>query len=194
MEAGMNAGQGKSAIMESEKTADCRLPLPTAPLPLLTAAVLLAIWLGAAVFFSFAVAPSAFGVLRGAQVTAADELAGAIVSRVLAIINLSGFVVGLAAALGIFLARRRILTPETVLAGLVALTTGAGQWIIGARLTALRAAAGRPLAKLAKSDPLRAEFDKLHGYSVIVLTIGMMAALLAIIVITRRTILWKQAR
>ncbi len=152
-----------------------------------TAACFLAAWLGAAVFFSFAVAPVAFGVLRGANVAAADELAGTIVARVLAIINVSGFVIALLSLAFVGLARRRFLSVETALIAVVALTTGAGQWIIGAQLKTLRAEAGRPLAELAKSDSLRVAFDQLHGYSVIILTIGMIAALIALILSGRRS-------
>ena len=50
---------------------------------------LVALWLGAAVFFSAAVAQSAFAVLPS------RELAGAIVNKTLAILNYSGIVVGL---------------------------------------------------------------------------------------------------
>jgi hypothetical protein len=152
------------------------------------ACCLLSVWLGAAAFFSFSVAPSAFGVLRGAQLATADELAGAIVSRVLGVINISGFVLSLLVLALLWLARRRFLWLETALIALVALTTGAGQWIIDARMKTLRAEAGRPLAELAKSDPARVAFDQLHGYSVIVLTIGMLAALCALVVIARRRV------
>jgi hypothetical protein len=51
--------------------------------------LLLCLWLGAACFFSFAVAPSAFGVLPS------RELAGLVVNRTLRIVNYSGFVIGL---------------------------------------------------------------------------------------------------
>ena len=161
-------------------------PNATGRLLTATAYCLLAAWLGAAVFFSFAVAPAAFGVLRGAQIAAADELAGSIVARVLAIINVSGFIVALLSWTGVWLARSKFLSLESALIALVALTTGAGQWIIDARLKALRAEAGRPLAELAKSAPVRVAFDQLHGYSVIVLTIGMIAALVALILLARR--------
>jgi hypothetical protein len=164
---------------KSEQTNKWFYGLPSAVCCLLSA------WLGAAVFFSAAVAPAAFGVLRGAQVVAADELAGAIVSRVLAVINVSGFVVSLLALAGLWAARRRFLSVETALIAVAALTTGAGRGIIGTRMQTLRAQAGRPLAELAKSDPLRVAFDQLHGYSVIILTIGMIAVLLALILLAR---------
>ncbi len=153
---------------------------------------LVAAWTGAAIFFSATVAPAAFGVLRGAQVPNADEWAGAIVSRVLGVVNLSGFVVALLALLlGLALrqeSKRGLFIMETVLLSLVALTTGAGQWIIDARMKALRAVAGRPLAELAKTDAVRVAFDQLHSYSVIVLSIGMLAALAALGVMAVRRV------
>ena len=51
--------------------------------------LLAGLWLGAVVFFSFAVAPSAFAVLPSA------EIAGAMVSRTLALVNYSGIIIGL---------------------------------------------------------------------------------------------------
>ena len=49
----------------------------------------LGMWLGAAVLFSFAVAPGAFAVLP------ARELAGAIVTRIIGVVNVSGFIIAL---------------------------------------------------------------------------------------------------
>src|SRR5260370_15447788 len=57
--------------------------------------LLLGLWLGAAIFFGAAVAPALFGVLRGANLANASELAGTIVSRLLSIINRGGFEIGL---------------------------------------------------------------------------------------------------
>ena len=57
--------------------------------------LLLGLWLGAAVFFGAAVAPTVFGVLRGAQLANANELAGMMVQRLLAVINRGGFEIAL---------------------------------------------------------------------------------------------------
>src|SRR5262245_66276713 len=57
--------------------------------------LLLGIWLGAAIFFGAAVAPALFGVLRGAGLANANELAGSIVTRLLRIINQGGFEIAL---------------------------------------------------------------------------------------------------
>src|SRR5207237_9134044 len=57
--------------------------------------LLLGLWLGGAIFFGAAVAPSLFVVLRGAQLSNANEIAGTIVTRLLPTINIAGFVVAL---------------------------------------------------------------------------------------------------
>lgn len=146
--------------------------------------VLVAVWLGAAVFFSFAVAPSAFAVLPS------RELAGAIVGRTLSIVNTGGFVVSLLLLATVVIAkdleRRRRIVAEAVSLALIALATAVGQWVIAARLEALRARIGRPIEELAQNDPLRVAFGSLHGYSVLALLIGMLAALAALLLIARR--------
>src|SRR5918911_511365 len=53
--------------------------------------LLIALWLGGAVFFSAAVAPAAFAVLRARNVPYANEAAGSIVTRTLAVVNKGGF-------------------------------------------------------------------------------------------------------
>jgi hypothetical protein len=152
--------------------------------------MLIALWLGAAVFFSAAVAPSAFAVLRARHVVNANELAGTLVTRTLAIVNTSGFIISLLLLASAFLfragLRRRAFYAEVLSLALVALTTGVGQWIINARLLALRVAMGRPIDEVDLRDPLRIAFNDLHGYSVFALAIGILAAALALLLIARR--------
>jgi hypothetical protein len=147
--------------------------------------LLIAVWLGAAVFFSFAVAPSVFSVLP------ARELAGAVVSRTLSIVNTGGFILSLLLLLSAPLFKnklsRRAFYAELLSLGLIALTTFAGQWIIAARLQALRLAMGRPIDEIAANDPLRIAFNSLHGYSVTALSLGMIAAVITLLLIARRT-------
>ena len=149
--------------------------------------LLVAVWLGAAVFFSFAVAPSAFAVLP------ARELAGNVVTRTLAIVNVGGLVISLLALAGAFAGRgaagsRRAWRLEAGALAVVALTTFVGHWVINARLLALRRAMGRPIDELAASDPLRAAFNNLHGYSVGALSVGMLAAAVALLLVARRRV------
>ncbi|MCA1564201.1 MAG: DUF4149 domain-containing protein [Acidobacteria bacterium] len=147
--------------------------------------LLLGVWLGAAVFFSFAVAPSAFAVLP------ARELAGAIVTRTIGIVNVGGFVIALALlatafARGRGAATKHAWTVEVFALALVALATAAGHWVVAARMAALRVAMGRPIDEVAAGDPLRLAFNSLHGYSVAAMTTAMLAAVVAFILIARR--------
>jgi hypothetical protein len=117
-------------------------------------------------------------------------LAGAIVGRTLSIVNTGGFVVSLLLLATVVIAkdleRRRRIVAEAVSLALIALATAVGQWVIAARLEALRARIGRPIEELAQNDPLRVAFGSLHGYSVLALLIGMLAALAALLLIARR--------
>jgi hypothetical protein len=149
--------------------------------------LLLAIWLGAALFFSAVVAPTAFSVLRGSQVPNAGELAGGIVNRALTVVNTGGFIVGLVLLVtGLLLRRNRFWIPETLLLGVMLIATGVAQWVIAARLHTLRAAMALPVDQIPVADPRRVAFNNLHGYSVTALAIAMIAALIAFFVITHR--------
>lgn len=146
--------------------------------------LLAGLWLGAAVYFSFAVAPSAFAVLP------ARELAGTLVNRTLGIVNVSGFVVGLLLLLTVPLARRAAgrlaLVFEAASLLVLAAATAVGQWVIAARLHGLRAGLSGPVEGLAPDDPARVAFDALHSHSVKALTAAMLAALVAFLLIARR--------
>lgn len=147
--------------------------------------LLLGVWTGAAMLFSFAVAPSAFAVLP------ARELAGAIVTRIIAVVNVSGLVVSLLLLATAFARRRgaagrRAWAMEVCALALLALATGIGHWFVSARMAALRVAMGRPIDEVAAGDPLRVAFNSLHGYSVAAMTTAMLAAVVAFILIARR--------
>jgi Domain of unknown function (DUF4149) len=152
--------------------------------------LLVALWLGGAVFFSATVAPSAFGVLRARGVPYANEAAGSIVTRTLSVVNTSGFILALLLLASAFTFRqgtkRRALVAEIVSLALLAIATGVGQWIIAARMVALRAAMGRPIDDVAADNPLRISFNSLHGYSVTALSVGVIAAAVALLLIARR--------
>ena len=136
-------------------------------------------------FFSAAVAPNVFAVLRGAELSNATTLAGSIVTRLLAIINKAGFEIGLfVLVVSFFLTRgqksiRRIA--EMLSLAIMAIMTGIGHWVVAARMATLRAAMQLPIDQIATTDARRIEFDRLHRYSVAMLSIAMIAALLALI-------------
>ena len=155
--------------------------------------VLLSLWLGAALFFSFVVAPSVFVTVRSFDLANANEIAGTIVTRTLAVINVGGFILGLFALL-ITIAFRRAtkglalalqVLSLTVLVG----TTAVGHWIVAARMRALRIAMVT-IDVVPLSDPRHITFTQLHGYSVALLTTAMIASMIALvaIVVCRRRI------
>ena len=147
--------------------------------------ILIACWLGAAIFFSAAVAPAAFSVLRSFQVPNASEIAGAVVNRSLSVVNVSGFVIGLLAFLVALMLRSRWYIIELVALAVLAIMTAVGQWYIAARIHAIRAALNVPIDQLALTDPQRVAFSSLHRYSVIALSIAIIAAFIASLLIAR---------
>jgi Domain of unknown function (DUF4149) len=153
--------------------------------------LLLAAWLGAAVFFSVVVAPAAFSVLRMYQLPNSSEIAGAIVSRSLAAINLSGFCIGVMLLVMMFLRRKSARKGDHLLQfitiGVVTLMCAIGEWVIAARMRALRGAVILPIDRLAQEDPGRIAFSALHRYSVIVLAVAMIAALIGSLLLARET-------
>jgi hypothetical protein len=150
----------------------------------------LGLWLGAAVYFSSVVAPSVFSVLRAFQLPNVGEIAGTFVTRTLSVVNVSGFIISLfllvtALAFGKELGRRSFFLE---LASLIVVTvsTGIGHWMIAARMRALRVAMVLPVDQVPLDDPRRVAFNRLHGYSVTALSIAMIAALIAFLVIAYR--------
>ena len=153
-----------------------------------TRLILLACWFGAALFFGAVVAPAAFGVLRSFGLPNANEIAGSIVTRSLSVINIAGFLIALLLLLTFFLRRssagRVSFILECVCLVVIVLATGVGHWVIAARMRALRAAMV-VIDQVAANDPRRIEFGALHGYSVNVLGLAMIAALVALVLMAR---------
>jgi len=146
--------------------------------------LLLSLWLGAAIFFSSVVAPTAFGALRSFQVANVNEIAGSIVSRALAVINVGGAVISLF-LLALTLTAERKNMKKSVVAGSVALSlmagaTVVGHWVIAARMHALRMAMVT-IDLVSPDDPRRIAFNNLHRYSVMSLMAAMLAAIAALI-------------
>lgn len=152
--------------------------------------LLLASWLGAAIFFSAAVAPSAFRVLRAFSLPNESEIAGGIVGRTLSFVNTSGFIISVALLVTAFALKKRFgqrsFTFQIILLVIVAFATGLGEWVIAARMRGLRAAFRVPIDQVSVGDADRIAFDALHGYSVAALSVAMLAALIAFFVISKR--------
>ncbi len=139
--------------------------------------LLLILWLGGACFFSFAVAPSAFIVLPS------REIAGAMVSQTLAIVNYSGIVIGLillgTAFVGQTNTNRFRLWTERFLLLILTLACAVGQFVIALWLSVVKSQIGRPIDEIAVDDPARIQFNNLHQYSVWILIAAMITALIA---------------
>ena len=151
--------------------------------------LLLGCWFGAAIFFSGVVAPASFSVLRSFELANATEIAGAIVSRSLAVVNQTGVVIGLIVLLiafglrgtyGHFAFAVQLLALFTMV-----ILTAVGQWAIAVKMHALRMSLSVPIDQLARSDTQRLAFDHLHRYSVMALAIAMLASLIAFVLLAR---------
>ncbi len=151
--------------------------------------LLLGLWLGAAVFFGAAVAPTVFGVLRGAQLSNASELAGMMVQRLLSVINRGGFEISLFLLVtGYFVSKKQsrlVRSAEMISLAIMAIMTGVSHWIISARMLALKAAMQAPIDQIAGNDPQRVAFEALHGYSVAAMGVAIVAGLLAFLIMAR---------
>jgi Domain of unknown function (DUF4149) len=152
--------------------------------------LLLGVWLGAAIFFSAAVAPNVFAVLRDAGLANANTLAGSVVNRLLTIINQGGFEIALfVLVISYFILRTRKRLARfagMISLAIMAIMTGLGHWVIGARLAALRAAMQVPIDQIPLQDPRRIEFDSLHQYSVAALGVAIIAGLVGFVIIASR--------
>lgn len=142
--------------------------------------IVLALWLGAAAFFSIAVAPALFAVLP------TRALAGAVVGRLLPAILYAGMLIGLivlvtdAMASGGWQWRGR--------GGLGALMLAAcavAQFVIGARIEKVRAQIPGAIDDLPLTDARRVAFGRLHGMSVAWLGLAMLAAIVALVLAAR---------
>jgi len=142
--------------------------------------VALALWLGAAAFFSFGVAPAVFATLPS------RTLAGAVVGRTLPIVFYAGIVVGALVVVLQAAGGRTALRDVTALCGcLIVVACGVAQFVVGPRIERLRQEIGGPIEVLSADDARRAAFGRLHGISVAWLGLAMLAAGVALVVAWR---------
>ena len=151
---------------------------------------MLGIWLGAALFFGAAVAPAIFNVLRGAGLVNGNELAGAVVTRLLRIINHGGFEIALFLLVTTFFIdrnRSRLARyAEVISLAIMAIMTGVSQFFVSARMVELRASMGGAIDQVSPLDPRRVAFDSWHRYSVTLMGIAIVAAIVAFFLASRR--------
>lgn len=142
--------------------------------------IVLALWLGAAIFVATVVAPAAFASLPS------RALAGAVIGRVLPALFYAGICAGIAVALLDWRAVDAIRVTGRASAGLVlAAACAVAQFIIGARIATVRASIGGSLDALPADDARRVAFGRLHGFSVLWLGVATMSAFVALVLSVR---------
>lgn len=148
-----------------------------------TRIALLSCWLGVMAFFSFVVAPAAFKVLP------TQHLAGQVVSSSLGVMEIIGLVIGIVLLVLLLTARGRKTKAFRFELVVVALMTAAmvASRVVSARMHSLRVQAGEGLYALPMSDPVRSSFDQLHQFSVGLTGFAMVAAIVLIVMLVRRT-------
>jgi len=143
---------------------------------------LLGLWLGAMAFFSFVVAPSAFAVLPQQQ------LAGALVSRTLGVLEITGVMIGALLILILIFSRERdgkASFYELIALALMTISMVISHFVVSKRMHEMRASFGE-IALLAVKDPTRIEFDRLHQYSVWLMGFNILGAIALILYLARR--------
>jgi uncharacterized membrane protein YdbT with pleckstrin-like domain len=74
---------------------------------------------------------------------------------------------------------------ERILTFILLLSCAVGQFVIALWMSYLRGLMGRPIDEVLPTDPLRVQFNSFHQYSVWVLMVGMISALLLFFVSAR---------
>lgn len=149
-------------------------------------ALLLAVWLGSMVFFSFAVAPSAFAVLPS------RELAGSLVTSTIGKVEILGLIIGpllLLIQLAAWRSRAasaQIKALRLILLLLMIAAAAASRFWVSAKMVSLRQAMGGVIDDVAATDPLRIEFNAMHGYSVGLMSAALLAGF-AVLFLTVRS-------
>lgn len=142
--------------------------------------LLLSLWLGSMIFFSLAVAPSAFAVLP------TRELAGAVVTSTISKVEMMGLVIGSLLIL-IRLARPSGAAKLLHIILLLVMTAAAGlsRFWISPQMVSLRQTMGGHIDDVPATDPLRIHFNDLHQYSVALMSAAMIAGLVVLFLTVR---------
>lgn len=151
---------------------------PPAGWPLPVSAILLAAWLGAALYFSIVVTRAAFAVLPS------RTLAGALVGHTLPVLYDTGMLVGAALIFAAWKSTTGAARTTSLLGGIaiVGLTLVA-RFVILARIARLRLTLPSAIETLNVDDPARRAFGQLHAMSVGALGLAMLAGLIVMIVL-----------
>jgi Domain of unknown function (DUF4149) len=147
--------------------------------------LLLAVWLGSMIFFSFAVAPGAFAIFPDQR-----ELAGRVVTSNITKIETFGLVIGPALILIQLMTWRansasgRARAVKAALLVLMTVAAALSRFWVSAKLASLRVSMG-VIDNIPATDPRRVEFNSLHQYSVILMGAAMMAGLIVLFLTVR---------
>ena len=147
--------------------------------------LLLGVWLGSMIFFSFAVAPSAFAVLP------TREMAGVMVTSTIGKIDAIGLIIGTLLIL-IHVANWRsgqssgaIKTFRTFLLLLMVTSAALSRFWISPAMVSLRAQMRGHIDDVAVTDPMRIQFNYLHQYSVGLMSAAMISGLVVLFLTVR---------
>ncbi len=147
--------------------------------------VMLAVWLGALVFFGAVLAPVAFTQLPPLFANPADGIhaAGLIVGSSLVRLHWMGIVCGLVALAVLAFARPhyRSIVPQAVLIGAMLLLTAYSQFSIIPRMDTARESVGGNVNAVAADNPGRQIFDRLHQRSTHVEALVLLCGVAALI-------------
>lgn len=148
-------------------------------------ALLLGIWLGSMIFFSFAVAPSAFAVLP------TREMAGLLVTSTIAKLEVLGLAIGpvliliQAVSWNSKLSSKGVRTLRLLLLAVMIAAAGLSRFWVSPTLVSLRAAMGGHIDDVPLTDPLRMQFNNLHQYSVGLMSAAMISGIVVLFLTVR---------
>lgn len=141
--------------------------------------IVIALWLGAIVYFAVAVAPNVFAVLT--PQIGGRALAGDIVSRALAMLHYFGMA---CAVVFLLLGMRRLTSAGNALVLVMLMLTGISQFVIAPRMHEIRARGA--IEGVAAGDPARRDFDFLHKLSTTTEGVILLLGIGALVIESRR--------
>lgn len=144
--------------------------------------VALVLWVGGLVCAGALVAPSVFGVLQAWNASEGRVLAGQVFGEVLVRLTWLSYAMG--AIMFVTLTLHRLLGARPVKYGvrvgimgvMLVMMLATGVWLIP-QVNAIQAQVTGPVSALAATDPLRMQFDRLHGISNILYSITALGGL-----------------
>lgn len=144
--------------------------------------VALVLWVGGLIVAGALVAPSVFGVLQAWNATEGRVLAGQVFGEVLVRVTWLSYAMGAIMFLSLTLHRLLGARPVKygvrvgIMAVMLLMMFATGWWLIP-KVNAIQAQVHGPVSALSATDPLRMEFDRLHGLSNILYSITALGGL-----------------